>query len=119
MTDNIRFWTGVTCAVICASTVVYLLIHAWRENAQEAAERMRLEEESLTEAETLVVWGMRKYDITTETWLESPGWTPDRWKVDNARARWRANGDTGRYRVIRKTILFEVIGEDPEITDEE
>jgi hypothetical protein len=118
MSDNIRFVVGVTCAVICASTIVYLLIHAWRENAQEAAERMRLEEESLTEAETLVLWGVRAYNAAGQ-WEESPGWTPDRQKIDNALTRWRANGDTGRYRVIRKTILFEVVREDPEIADEE
>lgn len=112
--NDICAWAGIAGGIISASSVVYLLLHAWKENAQEAATRLRrAQERKGTHCHTETGWGIGHYDAKESRWYDSMVFTVDEGEIDEILARWRADSPDAGYRKVRRIILLEVIADNP------
>lgn len=114
--------SGNTIVMIISTVSVlvsggYIFLQAWRDGDAKAREILRRAEDLARYGfppDAEVGWCISAYDPRSQTWGNPFFYDPDREIIDNALARWRANGVTGRYRVIRKTTIYEVVTQEPE-----
>lgn len=106
----------ISIAGVIASSI-WVIVDAWR-SGREAAKKVLQRAQTAAKygfpPDPETGWGISTYDPRSDTWGDPFAYDPDREVIDNALARWRANGDTGRYRVIRKTTVYEIVTQEPE-----